>query len=536
MCQSKAKGGKRCKAHSQKQTRGIAKNTFRQSESLKNSQINNIASVLCPNCGSEYSRGIAPAHRCRRGELLILSPASKAIITAIRDAGGKPIFVGGSVRDALISGEAISPKDIDIEVYGLEIDSLMNALSTIGAVNEVGKAFSVLKMNVQGEDFDISLPRLDSKSGSGHTGFSVVVDSGLDEIAAFARRDFTINAIGWDPFREELVDPYGGQADIRAGILRHVSSAFREDPLRVLRGVQFAGRFDLTMAEETILECRAIKNSFHELSKERIWNEWEKLALKAGKPSRSLQTLYDVEWEEHLPELSDIRNLEQGLYWHPEGSVDKHTALAADVAATIARRDSLEKQDALVLVLAAIAHDFGKSKTTERTVEGHITSHGHAEVGAELAESFLERLGAPEIIKKHVSMLVKEHMAHASFHEELPTKKAVIRLMRRLEGNGNGPGLEQWARLVEADCLGRGGDGKHSPAGDWLKVARGLNSGMKVPSSFLTGEHLIDLGLKPGPQFKEILILARDAQDEGLFDNEISALKWAKENIQVRQS
>ena len=147
MCQSKAKGGKRCKAHSQKRTGGLIKHVSREGESLQNSQVNSMARVLCPNCGSEYSRGIAPVHRCQRSDLLVLSPASKVIIAAIRDAGGRPIFVGGSVRDALISGEAISPKDIDIEVYGLEIDSLMNALSTIGVVNEVGKAFSVLKTN-----------------------------------------------------------------------------------------------------------------------------------------------------------------------------------------------------------------------------------------------------------------------------------------------------------------------------------------------------------------------------------------------------
>lgn len=535
MCQSKAQGGKRCKAHLQALSKRGATTISEAHVQSTSSFREDSSRVSCPNCGTDYARGSRPAHRCKRSNLLILSSASRSIISAIEKAGGRPIFVGGSVRDALMSGEEISSKDIDIEVYRLDINSLTNALAKVGYVNEVGKAFSVLKMTLNGEDFDVSLPRVDSKLGTGHTGFSVTVDSGLDEIAAFARRDFTINAIGWDPLNEELVDPYGGQADIKLGILRHVSPAFREDPLRVLRGVQFAGRFNFSMAEETLLECRIIKDSFKELSTERIWTEWEKLALKAETPSRSLQTLYDVQWEEHFPELAAIRGIEQGLFWHPEGTVDKHVALAADVAASIARRDSLDKQDALVLVLAAIAHDFGKSETTEHTADGHITSRGHAEVGAGLAESFLERLGSPEIIKKHVSILVKEHMAHVAFQNEKPSKKAVIRLMRRLEGNGNGPGIEQWARLVDADCLGRGGEGKSSPSKEWLDIARGLNSGMKAPSTMLTGEHLIDLGLKPGPKFKEILTLARDAQDDGLFDNEPSALTWVKEYIQKSQ-
>ena len=531
MCQSKAQGGKRCASRLAKdKANALSKSNKIKTDSQSSRQ------VICPSCNVPYTRGARPGHRCSKKNLIPLSPATNRILETIRSFGGRPLLVGGSVRDALISGNSTIPKDVDIEVYGLDISTLAKVLSKVGMVNEVGKAFSVLKMTVDGEDFDISLPRLDSKTGTGHKGFEVKADHSLDESEAFSRRDYTINAMGWDPFTHELVDPYGGYSDLNARVIRHVSDAFREDPLRVLRGIQFAGRFDFTFAPETLEECRALKEAFTELSKERVWTEWEKIATKSIVPSKSLQALYDTGWEEHFPELVAIRSIEQGEHWHPEGSVEVHTAMAADVAATISKRDNLDKHDSTVLLLASIAHDFGKATHTQKEEDGRITSHGHAEAGEAFAKSFLERLGAPELVKKQVEILVREHMAHATFQEEeMPSRKAVIRLMRRLEGNGNGPTIEQWARLVESDTQGRGTHVKDSPGEKWLGIAKNLNTGMKAPSSILRGEHLMALGLKPGPVFKEILAEARDAQDSGLFNDEYSAIKWASESYKERQ-
>lgn len=529
VCQSKAKGGKRCASR-------IDKDRAKADTKSAKTGTTNINAIICPSCAVSYNRGARPGHRCPKKNLIVLSPATRKILETIKAFGGHPLMVGGSVRDALMSGQSQVSKDIDIEVYGLNIDTLATVLSKVGVVNEVGKVFSVLKMTVEGEDFDISLPRLDSKTGAGHKGFAVQADHTLDEAQAFSRRDYTINAMGWDPFTHELVDPYGGYSDLNARIIRHISQAFKEDPLRVLRGIQFAGRFNFIFAPETLEECRSLRGAFAELSIERVWTEWEKIATKAIVPSKSLQALYDTGWEEHFPELVAIRNVDQGEHWHPEGSVEVHTAMAADLAASISKRDNLSKHDTTVLVLASIAHDFGKATHTQKEADGRITSHGHAEAGEPFAKRFLERLGAPELIKKQVEILVREHMAHATFQEdEMPSRKAVIRLMRRLEGNGNGPTIEQWARLVESDTQGRGTHVKDSPGEKWMAVVRSLNTGMKAPSSILKGEHLMSLGFKPGPAFKEILAQARDAQDSGVFDNEDGAIKWVTQSYKERQ-
>jgi len=164
-----------------------------------------------------------------------------SILTDINNKGGRALIVGGAVRDAILGA---SPKDIDFEVYNVNYEDLNQILSNYGKADLVGQSFGVIKfVGEDGSDFDFSLPRLDSKSGVGHKDFNVQVRSDLSPEEAAARRDFTINAISYNPITGEIIDPYNGRQDLQNKILRHTSEAFSEDPLRVLRGMQFASRW-----------------------------------------------------------------------------------------------------------------------------------------------------------------------------------------------------------------------------------------------------------------------------------------------------
>ncbi len=213
---------------------------------------------------------------------------SQEIAHTVRERGGRALLVGGFVRDELLG---LHPKDADIEVYGLEAEVLRGLLKRFGRVDCVGESFRVYKLAWWSKDerfeLDISLPRRDKKVGAGHKGFEVEGDPHATIEDAARRRDFTVNAILKDPLTGEILDPFGGRADLENKVLRVVDAAhFAEDSLRVLRAVQFAARFQMQMEPHSIEICRAIDLS--DLPRERIWGEWEKLLLKAPRPSRGL--------------------------------------------------------------------------------------------------------------------------------------------------------------------------------------------------------------------------------------------------------
>ncbi|MDQ6965711.1 MAG: hypothetical protein Q9M23_02170, partial [Mariprofundaceae bacterium] len=176
--------------------------------------------------------------------------------------GGRAWLVGGSVRDMLLGR---IPKDFDIEVYGLDAAALLAAVQPLGRCEIVGRQFGVLQLWTDGLEIALAPPRTEIKPGAGHRAFMVQTDPGLDEQAASSRRDFTINAMMLDPLTKDLLDFHGGQRDLGQGILRHVSPAFAEDPLRPLRGMQFAARFRLVMHAETAAMCRSLLGEAHSL-------------------------------------------------------------------------------------------------------------------------------------------------------------------------------------------------------------------------------------------------------------------------------
>lgn len=406
------------------------------------------------------------------------------------------------MRDAL-SAPGARPGDVDIEVHG-DVDgaALESELSAVGRTDRTGAHFEILRVVVGGESFDVSF-------------------TSLAESEAFARRDFTINAMGWDPVAGELIDPFGGAADLRDGMLRHTSDQFADDPARVLRAMQLAARFNLRLDAATARLARAIRPSFDSLPVERVWLEWRKLARSGVDISAGMRVLEATGWLACFPELADTRGCEQDPSWHPEGDVFTHLGLAADECARVAVEEGWDELRRERVVLATLLHDLGKPQTTVREADGRITSRGHAQVGADVARAFLRRIGAPHPLIADVATLVAEHMT-ATTVPGRPSRHAVRRLGRRL----GRVSIDDWAAVVDADCAGRGAGSRPSPAHEWLSIWRADDRAGSVP--LLTGRDLIDHGMAPGPDFKAVLAAALDAQDAGEFVDRHGALGWLR--------
>jgi tRNA nucleotidyltransferase (CCA-adding enzyme) len=430
-------------------------------------------------------------------------------------------LVGGCVRDWLL-GTAV--KDFDVEVYGLGYERLTNVLSRWGRVDVVGRSFGVVKLTVApGETYDFTLPRTDSKVGAGHRGFEVQCDPDLSPREAAARRDFTINALMWDPRRNQLLDFFDGRGDLDRRILRHTSDAFPEDPLRVLRGMQFAARFRLTAAPETVMLCRSIADSYRELATERVREEWFKWAAKSVVPSAGLNFLRETCWLGHFPEVGILVGVPQDPEWHPEGDVWTHTLHCCDALAELPAWRQLDEETRIIVMFAVLAHDFAKPActfATEKHGQMRIVSPGHEPAGAPLAEVFLHRIGAPHDMLARVPPLVANHLAH--LQEQTP--RSVRRLANRLAPAT----IDELALVLIADSSGRPPLPKGPPEGlaPMLDLARELKLQDAAPKPILLGRHLLERGLEAGPAFKAILTAAFEAQLDGVFGDLEGARRW----------
>ena len=458
-----------------------------------------------------------------------LPPDLRSLLEAVRGVG-RPRLVGGGVRDWLLG---LTPKDFDVEVGGVDFDTLHRALAPFGATDVVGRSFGTIKVRGPGgAEYDFNLPRRESKTGAGHRGFAVAPEPGLSDAEAAARRDFTLNAIAYDPFTQTLIDPFGGQADLKARVLRHTSAAFVEDPLRVLRAFQLAARFDFTLAPETAALCRSIADTFSELPVERVWGEWDKWATKSLKPSRGLAVLEETGWLRHFPEVAALRGTLQEPEWHPEGDVFTHTQLCLDALVARPEWAASAPGQRRMLMLAVLAHDFGKPATTERAERrGQLRwiSPGHEAAGAPFTESFLRRIGAPLELSAPVSALVVHHLAHHHGQTEF-TDTSVRRLARKLEPAT----IDDLTVVMRADHEGR--PPLRSPEVlariDELQArARALALEKSAPRPLVLGRHLVALGRKPGPEFKPILNEAFEAQLDGAFSDEAGGLAWLRNRL-----
>jgi len=464
---------------------------------------------------------------------------ARKVATELRAAGGRALLVGGCVRDGLLD---LPAKDIDMEVYGLAIDQVEAALRPHFRLDTVGRAFGVLIL--KGHNIDLALPRRESRTGPKHNDFCVIGDPGMSPREAAARRDFTINAISCDPLTGEILDPCGGTADLAARRLRHVSDAFSEDPLRVLRGMQFVARFQLSADPATIELCRQLCPA--DLPAERLWEEWKKLLLKGLTPSAGLHFLRDCHWLPYFPELAALVGCEQDPHWHPEGDVWNHTLHCLDAFA--AHRSGDEWED-LVVGLAVLCHDFGKPATSYTDASGRIRSPRHDVEGVPLARSFLGRLTRQKKIFEEVLPLVEQHMRPLALHRDGAGDSALRRLAARVKR------VDRLVRVAHADKNGRPPLGLPPgtpipgfaqayppkpipdidfPEGDWLlNQTKALAIQDNAPKPILLGRHLIELNIKPGPHFAKILDQAYEAQLDGTFDNEADGRDYLKQLVQA---
>ena len=444
----------------------------------------------------------------------------------VRRAGGRALLVGGCVRDGLLG---LEPKDFDIECFGIAPDRLQSVLGAEFELDLVGLSFGVLKLHHF--DIDVAIPRRETKLGLGHRAFGMEYDPTLTVAEASARRDFTVNAIYRDPLTDEVLDPWNGRADLEKKVLRHVSSHFAEDPLRVLRGMQFVARFDLTPAPETIEVCRRMTPEG--LPPERLFEEWAKLLTKGVKISKGLGFLRAVGWSRYYPELERLIGCEQDPQWHPEGDVWNHTLCCLDAYAkdrdnrAIEQSEQSNNADDLIVGLAVLCHDFGKPACTAYDpVKKRIRSLGHDEAGVEPTLSFLRRLTNEERLLKEVPPLVRLHMRPFAMWRDRSSDGAIRRLAAKVVR------IDRLLRVAAADDAGRPPFPSEPEPLKWLaREAERLRVADSAPKPIVQGRDLIALGMKPGVAFGRILKAAYEAQLDGKFTDIKGGIDYVRKKV-----
>jgi tRNA nucleotidyltransferase (CCA-adding enzyme) len=440
----------------------------------------------------------------------------------------KAIVVGGSVRDHFLK---LDIKDYDIEVYGLVcMEELEEVLRAYGSVNLVGKSFGVLKFHYDLQEYDFSFPRTESKVGAGHRGFDVEVDGSLDFKTAAKRRDFTVNALGYDIEEKAFIDPFNGLEDIKQKQLRHIDDeTFIEDPLRVYRAVQFCARFEFALSLETKQLCKTMVNQgmLEELPKERVYVEWKKLLLKAFNPSLGFELMRELGiTKRYFPELHALVAVRQSPKWHPEGDVWVHTMMTVDAMQKeleIRHETSkIQEKQKLKFLFAILCHDLGKSTHTTVEKDGRIRSIGHEVAGIEPTKSLLYRLTDEHDFIESLLPLVEHHLKPSQFYRSKAKAPAIRRLATKVN-------IEELVTVAKADFLGRTTEESLAGAyyaGKWLlKQARELEVVNKPLAALLQGRDLIALGLEPSAQFKEILDYIYKYQISGKLSTKEEALE-----------
>lgn len=429
--------------------------------------------------------------------------------------GGQTFLVGGCVRDEILGKEI---KDVDIEVHNIEVEKLLEILSSLGEVKKIGASFGVF--NLKGYDIDIAMPRKEKSSGRGHRDFEIYVDPFIGFKEAAKRRDFTMNALMKDILTGEVIDSFGGVYDLKNKIIRHVNDeSFCEDPLRVFRAAQFASRFDFKIDQKTI--DLSSKMDLSALAFERVFEELKKALLKSDKPSVFFEALrYMNQLSTWFKEIEDLIGVKQPKEHHPEGDVFNHTMLVLNQAAKL-RQDA---KDPLAFMLAAMCHDFGKAVTTKIDENGKVTSYKHELESVKITEAFLDRLNKVNL-KKEVLNLVELHMKPNQMYN-IAKKKSMMKLWDEAICP------EDLILLARADSLGR--DKIH----DYDEIEKILRASledyknlMKKPQ--ITGKDLISLGLKPGEQFSEYIKFGHKLHLSGVPKEEV--LRHVSADINKKQ-
>lgn len=382
------------------------------------------------------------------------------------------MLVGGYIRDALLD---IDSKDIDIELYNIKsFSQLENILEEFGDVNSVGKSFGVCKLRYEDLDLDFSLPRSDSKHSKGHRGFEISIDSSLDFKSASSRRDFTINAMGYDVKSKKILDPFNGLIDLNNSLIRAVDlKKFGEDPLRILRAIQFASRFNFKIDEELFLECKImVKNSLlEELAKERIFTEIQKLLLKSMQPSLGLKLAQKLNIVNYIGDYSRLDTLDYfALHKSNNSDNDMLTFLS---------------------LLYSSKHIYQIYTITDKV-------------------KLIEQ------IKKNIAS--KKSFPLDSFNDYELYKLA-------MEVN-----IDNFSLYLNASYLGE----RYKEILKMKVRAKELGISTKKALPLIQGRDILNLGIAPSKEYKSILNKAYEAQIKGVFSSTNEAKIWLKESLRNR--
>ena len=418
---------------------------------------------------------------------------ARRVAERVRAAGGTTYYVGGFVRDRLMGRPG---KDVDIEVHGLRPEALRAILDSLGERTEMGASFGIY--GLRHCTLDIAMPRRERATGRGHRDFSVDVDPFLGAREAARRRDFTVNAMMEDVLTGEVLDPFGGQRDLSARVLRHVDDrSFPEDPLRVLRAARFAAGLGFSVAPETVALCRRVDLSA--LPRERVLEELKRALLESAAPSGFFRVLREMEqlgaW---FPEVLSLAGVPQEPDFHPEGDAFEHTLHVLDEAAKLRGG----ARHPLVFLLSALCHDFGKAETTARGEDGRIHAYGHEAAGVPLAERFLSRLTDERTILQGVPNLVGLHMRPGSLTGQQAGRKSYMRLFDAAICP------EDLILLFTADRLGSGADPENRRAEEKLYAELDVYRA-RMAEPWITAKDLMEAGVPAGPLYSEALGYAK---------------------------
>jgi tRNA nucleotidyltransferase (CCA-adding enzyme) len=422
------------------------------------------------------------------------------VLAPVRQSGWQWRIVGGAVRDLVLGRPVV---DIDIEVVAPALADLEQCYVDMVPRGSVGSDRQVIRIRTAAHMVDIT------------------VATDADVHMAAAGRDLTINALAILP-DGTLVDPFGGLADLRHGVLRHIGTAFADDPLRVLRLMRFAGQFNFRVAPETLAHALAVADRITQIPVERIWHEWRLFAL-APHPWTGLMVLYATGWLRHYPMLAALMGCAQDFVHHPEGDAWIHTLYVCEGAVT--RRGDLDSEKVLILSLAAICHDLGKP-TTSYVENGRIHCPTHAAAGVPYTVDFLRLIGAPDKYVAPVCALVREHMAAND-------GPASPRFVRRLAHRLAPADMDLWARLVAADSSGRPPLPFKEPGAPFMALAAALGTIQQPVAPLLNGNDVLALGIAAGPRVKELLRIAYEAQLDGVYETRADALQWMQTHVRA---
>ena len=422
------------------------------------------------------------------------------IAESVARSGGRTYFVGGLVRDRILGREN---KDIDIEIHGIFPEELNQILRELGDVLEMGASFGIL--GLKGYEIDIAMPRSETATGSGHKDFDVIVDPFLGEEKAAMRRDFTMNAMMQDVLTGEILDFFGGKQDLKDGVIRHVNDrTFIEDPLRVLRAAQFAARFNMRIADETVRI--ASRMDLSALASERIMGELTKALLKSPKPSVFFREMRLAgQLDRWFPEVKALIGVPQPEQHHPEGDVWTHTMLVLDEAAKLRE----EAAWPLGFMMTALTHDFGKAAVTTQDENGKIHAYGHERDGLPLIRTFLRRLWRENRLQDYVLNMAQLHMSPNMLAQQKAGKKAFMRMYDQSCEPGD------LILLAKADHQGRTGAPDYDGIETILRQQlAAYEERMSLP--YVRGRDLVEAGMKPGPQFTDALRYAHKMRLAGV--------------------